>query len=128
MGIVDEFARYRATLKNRFYCVSAISDGQMVASLWQHRIKVEDGKWVYRDCLSRWSGQGNTLFREHLKQAIAEDLPVRIVMARTDNIPLIEHGGDGSKAKNTFKARPEWIGKVAEFDGDNFVIQFEKHG
>lgn len=126
MGIVDEFARYGAKLKNHFNNVSAISDGQMVASLWQHRIKVEDGKWVYRDHLSRWSGQGNSLFRKHLEQAIADDLPVRIVMARTDNIPLIEGGGDGSKANNTFKARPEWVGKIEEFDGDNFVIRFEK--
>lgn len=126
MGIVDEFARYGAKLKNHVNNVSAISDGQMVASLWQHRIKVEDGKWIYRDHLSRWSGQGNALFRKHLEQAIADDLPVRIVMARTDNIPLIEGGGDGSKANNTFKARPEWVGKIEEFDGDNFVIRFEK--
>ncbi|UOF17141.1 hypothetical protein IEQ11_11145 [Lysobacter capsici] len=27
-----------------------------------------------------------------------------------------------SKANTTFKARPEWPGKVKVFDGDNFII------
>lgn len=127
MGIVDEFARYNATLVNHIYTVSAIQDGQMVASLWQHRIKVENGGWVYRDFLGRWSGNGNALFRKHLEQAVAEELPVRVVVARTDNVELIEGGGDGSKAKNHYKARPEWIGKIVAYDGNNFEIRFDKH-
>lgn len=126
MGITAEFARYNATLVNPIYTVSAIQDGQMIASLWQHRIKVENGGWVYRDFLGRWSGNGNALFRKHLEQAVADELPVRIVVARTDNIPLIEGGGDGSKANNHYKARPEWIGKVVAYDGNNFEIRFDK--
>lgn len=126
MGIVAEFARYKATLVNPNYAVSAIQHGQLVVSLWQHRIKVEDGSWVYRDFVGRWHGHGNTLFRKHLEQAITEELPVRVVVSRTDNVDLIESGGDGSKAKNVFKARPEWIGRVTEFDGDNFEVRFER--
>jgi len=49
-----------------------------------------------------------------------------VVVSRTDNVDLIESGGDGSKAKNVFKARPEWIGRVTSFDGDNFEIRFER--
>lgn len=126
MGIVAEFARYKATLVNQNYAVSAVQDGQLIVSLWQHRIKIEDGGWVYRDFVGRWSGHGNTLFRKHLEQAIAEKLPVRVVVARTDNIALIESGCDGSKAKNVFKARPEWVGRATDFDGDNFEIRFER--
>lgn len=127
MGIVAEFAKYNARLRNQFWAVSALTDTEMVASLWEHLIRVEDGRWVYRDRLSRWSGNGNALFREHLLLAIAEARPVRIVKATTNNIALVEGGGDASKAKNTFKARPEWIGQVTSFDGDNFEIAFERH-
>ena len=43
----------------------------------------------------------------------------------TDNVALIEGGGDGSKARSTFKAHSERIGRLVEFDGDVFVIAFE---
>jgi len=128
MGIVAEFARYKAKLANHFWAVSALTDTELVASLWEHRIKVVGGQWVYQDQLSRWTGNGSKLMGEHLAQAMAEGRPVRIVKATTDNVPLIENGGDGSKANNTFKARPEWVGKVTAFDGDNFTIVFDKVG
>lgn len=126
MGIVAEFARYKATLINHFWAVSALTDTEMVASLWEHRIKVVGHQWVYEDHLSRWSGNGNKLMGQHLATALAEGRPVRIVKATTDNIALIEGGGDGSKANNAFKARPEWIGKVTAFDGDSFTIVFDR--
>ncbi|NDK37332.1 hypothetical protein DT603_00535 [Pseudoxanthomonas gei] len=81
---------------------------------------------VYRDLLSRWTGNGNRLFAKHLELVFADQRPVRLVIAKTDNVALIEGGGDGSKAKNTFKARPEWIGRVTDFDGNNFTIKFDK--
>ncbi len=125
MGITAEFARYGAKQVNNQWAVSALTDTEMVASLWYHRMKTVNGQLVYRDYLGRWSGMGNKLFGEHLQVAIAENRPVRLVMARTDNVPLIEGGGDGSKAKNSFKARKEWIGRVAEFDGNEFTIVFD---
>ena len=127
MGISAEFATYKAKLVNIQWAVSALTESELVVSLWSHRMKTQsDGTWVYQDYLARWSGNGNKLFREHLRVAIAEERPVRVVLARTDNEALIEGGGDGSKAKNTFKARPERIGRVIEFDGDAFTIVFDK--
>ncbi|WP_176716894.1 hypothetical protein [Xanthomonas translucens] len=126
MGIVAEFARYKAELVNKNWAVSALTESEFVASLWEHRIKVVGKQWVYEDHLSRWSGNGNKLFRTHLERAFAERRPVRIVKATTPNIALVESGGDASKAKNTSKARPEWIGKVSSFDGDNFTIVFDR--
>ena len=127
MGISAEFASYNAKLVNIQWAVSALTESELVPSLWAHRMKTQpDGTWIYRDHLGRWSGNGNRLLAEHLRIAIAEERPIRLVMSRTDNVALIEGGGDGSKAKNTFKARPERIGKVTEFDGDNFVIFFGK--
>lgn len=126
MGIGDEFARYKAELDNRFWAVSAEANGQIVMSLWNDFLKAEGGRWIYTDRLSRWSGHGNRLFAKHLEKAWTKQLPIRIVVARTDNIALVRAGGDASTAKNTFKARPEWIGRVQEFDGDAFKIVFEK--
>lgn len=128
MGIVDEFARYGAKLVNPQWAVSALTESEFVASLWHHRLKAESGQWIYSDHLSRWSGHGNALFRTHLETALADGRPVRIVVATTNNVALIEAGGDGSKAKNRFKARPDWVGKVASFDGDSFTIVFDRQG
>lgn len=108
MEVVAEFVRYKAKLANHFWAASARTDTELVASLWEHRIKVVDGQWVYQDHLSRWMGNGGKLTGGHLAQALAEGRPVCIVKATTDNVPLIEGGGDGSRANNTFKARPEW--------------------
>ncbi|WP_162347904.1 hypothetical protein [Pseudoxanthomonas gei] len=126
MGITSEFARYGAKLVNHQWAVSALTDDEWVASLWFHRISSEEGQLVYRDLLSRWTGNGNRLFAKHLELVFADQRPVRLVIAKTDNVALIEGGGDGSKAKNTFKARPEWIGRVTDFDGNNFTIKFDK--
>jgi hypothetical protein len=126
MGITAEFARLGARLVNNQWAVSALTGTEMVASLWFHRLKTENGQLVYRDYLGRWSGHGNRLFAEHLRTAMSDQRPVRLVIAKTDDVDLIESGGDGSKAKKTFKARPEWVGRVTDFDGDRFTIAFNR--
>lgn len=126
MGISAEFAKLGARLVNNQWAVSALTGTELVASLWFHRLKSENGQLVYRDYLGRWSGHGNRLFAQHLEVAKADQRPVRLVVARTDEVALIESGGDGSKAKKTFKARPEWIGRVTDYDGDRFTIAFDK--
>ena len=126
MGISTEFAKLGARLVNNQWAVSALTGTEMVASLWFHRLKSENGQLVYRDYLGRWSGHGNRLFAQHLEVAKSDQRPVRLVIARTDDVALIESGGDGSKAKKTFKARPEWVGRVTDYDGDRFTIAFDK--
>ncbi|HHA2712212.1 hypothetical protein [Stenotrophomonas maltophilia] len=128
MGITAEFAKLGARLVNNQWAVSALTATEMVASLWFHRLKTENGQLVYRDYLGRWSGHGNRLFAEHLRVAMSDQRPVRLVIAKTDDVNLIESGGDGSKAKKTFKARPEWVGRVTDFDGDRFTIAFNRVG
>lgn len=127
MGISSEFAIYGATLVNRQWAVSALSGTELVVSLWSHRMKTQaDGAWVYEDFLGRWSGHGSKLLGEHLELAVAERRPVRLVIARTDDVRLIESGGDASRARKTFKARPERIGRIIAFDGDAFTIVFDR--
>lgn len=126
MGIVAEFARYRATLRNRFYDISAEVGSDTVLSLWRHRVSAEGGRWIYRDHLSRWNGFGKEQFARHLRTAFDEERTIRIVVATTDNVGLVESGGDASTANNTFKARPDWVGRVEAFDGDQFRIGFDR--
>jgi hypothetical protein len=126
MGIVAEFARYKAKLVNPNWAVSAITEREAVFSLWRHRMKVEDGHWVYRDFIGRWSGHGNRLFAEHLATALRLKLPIRLVLATTNDEQLVEAGGDASKARNSFLAKPEWVGTVSSFDGDHFRIDFHR--
>ena len=89
MGITAEFAKLGARLVNNQWAVSALTANEMVASLWFHRLKTEDGQLVYRDYLGRWSGHGNRLFAEHLKIAMSDQPPVGLVIAKTEKGDLI---------------------------------------
>ncbi|MGV8941503.1 MAG: hypothetical protein ACOH1P_08190 [Lysobacter sp.] len=120
-GIGKAFASYGAKLANRMWAVSAPIEGAMVLSLWAHKFK---RGMVYEDRLSRWSGAGNTLFRQHLAQAVADELPIRLVIATCSDPESVDRGEDASKFKNTFAVRSELIGEVEHFDGDEFRIKF----
>lgn len=121
-GIEKGFASYGAKLVNRNWSVSSLIDGAVVMSLWAHRFK----GGVYTDRLSRWSGLGNALFRKHLEQAVEENLPVRVVIATSQNPEAAERGEDMSQYKNTFAVRPDLVGQIEHFDGDEFRIQFRR--
>lgn len=127
MGIVAEFARFGATLTNYQWAVSAEVGDEIVMSLWRHKITAKKPNWIYRDRLPRWSGNGNALLAKHLQSAWKEGRRIRMVRATTDNPALVDSGADASEARNTFKAIPEWVGRVSAFDGDNFTIVFHKH-
>lgn len=122
-GIVKAFAHYGAVQRNPQWAVSAQIEGAMVMSLWDQKFKK---RMRYEDHLSRWSGPGNTLFREHLQLAIDKDLPIRLVMAYTSNPEGVDRGENASQFKNRFAVRPELVGKVVYFNGDEFHIQFER--
>ena len=127
MNFTDAFGRYGATLRNVQWAVSAIADGQLVLSCWSHYFSpAKDGIMIYEDRLSRWKGPGSNLLGEHLNQAQRENLPVRLVMARAEDRDAIDSGSDASMVKKTFTAREDLIGKVIEFDGDLFRIEFKQ--
>lgn len=120
-GIEKAFASYGAKLKNRMWAVSAPIEGAMVMSLWAHKFK---RGMVYEDRLSRWPGAGNNLFRQHLAQVVAEGLPVHMVIATSSDPAAVDRGEDASKLNNTFAVRPELVGEVEHYDGDEFRIRF----
>ena len=127
MNLTTAFSRYGATLTNPQWAVSAISDrGELVVSCWRHYLELERSVLRYTDKLSRWAGnaQGNKLMRKHIEQALSEDLAIRLVVADTNETDLVNSGANVSTAKKSFHAKENVIGKLVDFDGDKFVIEF----
>ncbi len=129
LTLTDAFANYGAKLKNTRWACSAIADdGALVISCWQHFLKSYDnGHKRYHDHLSRWLGnhQGRNLLAKHLKMAIEDNLQVRLVVATLDDTKeSISTDGDASLLSKTFSIEKNLVGKVVEFDGDSFVIEF----
>jgi hypothetical protein len=126
MTFTKAYAKYGAKLKNYNWACSAITrDGRsLVFSCLSHYLKRHHDGLKYMDNLDRWAnGHGKNLAREHLQQAFAEKLPVRLVVAE---------GYESKDAKRKWKYRPSvrpgMIGKVTKFDGANFVIVFQEKG
>ena len=130
LGFVEAFAKFGAKPDNPMWAVSAIADdGALVLSCWAHYFKSGGpGVSLYGDRLSRWAGNvlGNSLLRSHLSKAFAERLPVRMVVATTQETSAVDHGHDASKVKKTFHVREDVVGRVISFDGDNYVIEFRR--
>jgi hypothetical protein len=127
LSFSEAFSRYGAKLRNMQWAVSAIAEDQLVVSCWQQYFgSAEDGVLPYEDRLSRWSGPGNNLLREHLEQANREELPVRLVIARADQPEAVDQGANAGTVKKTFSVREDLIGRVTEFDGDDFRIEFRR--
>jgi hypothetical protein len=128
LGLVQAFARYGAKLKNPQWSVCALNEkGELVVSLWaHHHRKSEPGSSEFSDTVNRWSGPGNNEFRAALQEALESGRVVRLVLAHAEDPGYVESGQDASKTKKTFSVRPDWIGKVVSFDGDEYVIRFVK--
>jgi hypothetical protein len=112
------------------WAVSAIADdGALVISCWAHLCKPgAKGLLLYADCLSRWGANelGCSLLKTHLGQAVAGNLPVRMVVAKTADTELVDQGHDASKVKKTFRVRDDVVGRVVSFDGDNYTLEFRR--
>ena len=129
LNLSEAFAQYGAKLVNPQWAVSDITeDGVLVMSCWFHYIKTFDGIWRYVDTLSRWNGNtaGNNLCRQHVEDAFKNNRPVRIVIARTEETAAVDSGQDASKVKKEFYTKPEMIGRITNFDGDKFTIDFKR--
>jgi hypothetical protein len=129
LSYTEAFHAYGARLANPMWAYSAIAeDGAVVMSCWAHKLKPRAGTLVYKDHLSRWkpNPSGKNLLIEHLTRAREQELPVRLVIATTDQPDVVDRGEDASTIKKTFHIREDVVGKVTLFDGDNFVLEFRK--
>ena len=96
-------------------------------SLWQHHFEPSShGTVVCRDSFARWSGAGNTEFRERVTNAFRTNQLVRAVIAHAGDVAAVQAGKDASKARNTFSVREDWQGRVMSIEGENYVIEFKR--
>jgi hypothetical protein len=120
-SLVHAFAKFGAKPKNRLRGRSAIADdGSLVLSCaTPHFRHSSPGVLRYEDALSRDTrdGPGATLLGEHLVLARDGQLPVRMIVVAESS---------ESKPRYNIYARPDVIGRLIEFDGDRFVVDFKR--
>ena len=120
-SLIDAFAKFGAKPKNRLRGRSAIADdGALVLSCaTPHFRRPGPGVLRYEDVLSRDPSDrpGTALLAEHLALARDGQLPVRMV--------VIAEAGEG-KARCNIYARPDVVGRLTEFDGDHFIVDFKR--
>jgi len=128
LGITEAFARYKATLRNPQWSVSAWSPaGELIVSLWDHHYrKGPTGTMEFVDSFERWTGHGNNEFRINVRKAFEEQSPVRLVIVKTDQVERVEAGEDASTVRKEFFLRDELVGKVVKIDGDRYVFRFHR--
>ena len=119
-SLIAAFAQFGAkptSLRGR----SAIADdGALVLSCLIPQFRRQGpGVLRYEDSLSQDSGDrsATALLEEHLRRAREEELPVRMI--------VIAELSEGRTRYNIY-ARPDVIGRLIEFDGDRFVVDFRK--
>jgi hypothetical protein len=119
--LIGAFAKFGAKPKNRLRGRSAIADdGALVLSCSTLRFcRPGPGVLRYEDLLSRDPADrpSATLLGEHLALARDGQLPVRMI--------VIAEAVEG-KTRSSIYARPDVIGKLIEFDGDRFIVDFTR--
>jgi hypothetical protein len=126
MRQTEAFAKYGAKLRNRVWAFSDIANSSLVLSCWSHRMRpTGNGRMRYTDRFSDWKGarHGRKLLTSHLNETIAKGYPVRLVLATLKN-PNQSTAGDASKLPKDFSPAPTVVGRVLNFDGNEFVIEF----
>jgi len=76
--------------------------------------------------VNRWKGPGNNEFRANVARAFVEQSNVKLVVVRTEETARVEAGEDASKIKKDFHTKPEVVGKVVEWDGEEYAFRFVK--
>jgi hypothetical protein len=123
LSLIDAFGRFGAKPESRLGSLSAMAaDGAMVLNcLPAHFGHPARGVLRYETRLSAAQAESKvvTTLSEHRARARDSSLPVRMVVA----FPRREKAGKGGGGHHV---RPDLTGKVVEFDGDHFVIDFTR--
>lgn len=129
LGIKAAFARYKATLANVNWSVSAwAADDSLVLSVWDHHARkaLLPGSLEFEDKADRWGGAGNTEFRRNIARAYETQADIRLVIVRTEEVAAVQAGEDASTLKKDFFTREDLVGKVIEWEGNKYALRFIK--
>jgi hypothetical protein len=120
LKLADAYARYGAKIPRGQPALSAIAnDGTVVISCQAPKFaRTRRDVLRYEDTLSTDdSGERHkTLLGQHLVLARDGDLAVHLVIVTPPKGP----------SPRIISVRPDLIGKVTEFDGDRFVVDFSR--
>lgn len=120
LKLADAYARYGAKIPRGQPALSAIAaDGAVVISCRSPKFaRTRRDVLRYEDSIStdESGARHKTLLGEHLVQARDSDLAVRLVIVTPPK----------GSAPRMISVRPDLVGKVTEFDGDRFVVDFER--
>jgi hypothetical protein len=123
LTLLDAFARYGAKPANRLGGLSALApDGAMVLNCQPaHFRHPTRGVLRYEAKLSTVEAERKDLgaLGEHLTQARDSQLPVRMVVKSA--VPATNAG-----KRSGYHVRPDLLGRVTEFDGDHFIVDFTR--
>ena len=128
LAFAEAFARYGATLRNVQWSVCAEApDGSLVVSLWEHHFEPpKNGAVICRDSFSRWSGPGNSEFRQKVAKAYRECQAVRAVIAHSENALAVQAGENASQIPKSFSVREDWQGRVLSIEGEHYAFEFKR--
>jgi hypothetical protein len=121
LSLVQAFGRFGSKPSDRLRALSAIAaDGAMVLNCSSAYFgRPEQGVLRYEDRLSREAvgAKRTELLGQHLTLARDGALPVRMIVTST---------GIERKRGLSCHVRTDLIGKVVEFDGDHFIVDFTR--
>lgn len=126
LSLIDAFGRFGAKPTSRLGSLSAMAaDGAMVLNCMSANFgHPARGVLRYETRLSAAQAESKVLttLGEHLTRARDDGLPVRMIV----NFPEREKVGEKAGRSGSYHIRPDLIGKVVEFDGDRFVVDFTR--
>jgi hypothetical protein len=126
LSLLEAFALFGGKPANRFYSVSAIAAGgaEMILSCSAKRFThPARGILRYEDTLSREPAEyaaHSQLLGQHLTQAREGNLPIRMIVTT-------EKQDATGKLTREIHVRVDLVGKVIEFDGERFAIDFVRN-
>ncbi|MEA9774216.1 HNH endonuclease [Xanthomonas campestris pv. raphani] len=125
MRMSDAFRRYGVEIKDPQFNSSALSENprQVILSLWSHNFSPDMSRYAMET--AHWKGSGKHTFRAHLEQARAESLPIRVVVATSDN-PAKVRAGNAARASNDFEPDFSLVGQVVSLAANSFELAFER--
>lgn len=124
LSLLEAFGRFGAKPANRLRGQSAIAaDGALVLSCAHSAFRhPSQGVLRYQGKVPK-DGDDNAvtnLLGQHLVLARDGDLPIRLVVM-TENVDVAK-----AKTSRSFHVRPDLIGKLVSFDGEDYVVDFTR--
>jgi hypothetical protein len=122
LSLQEAFAIFGGKPANRLHSVSAITTAgaeMILGCSARHFTHPKPGVLRYEDALSRKTQHPAEMqsLGEHLTQARDGNLPIRMVV-------ITEKPDASGKVTREIHVRADLVGKVVEFDGERFVVDF----